>query len=436
MTECNGMNEITVIVYTTQYRDGGGHFERVAHTMARELGATEVLCKATESKQELKGLFREIAISGSRIKAFHFVGHSGMYGPMFGRVSFPEQFSPYELGILEIPFAADAKAYFHCCRSARWFAPYFSKVQNVTTYGYHWYTSFSLRKDRYRRIYPWSDTSVLYCFGAPGRKSHGLLASIKKLAGCMNAEAMRKFEPGQQEDRSYDEVADLYAKTFQDIEVRTDEYQFIKKSLPPKAETVLDIGCGNGALLRSLRTDIQRGIGVDVSGNLLHHARSASEEMANLSFQQIEGPVLPFGDNSMDVVISLLSFRYLDWDPMMAEIERVLKQEGRLIIVDMVTAPVRVHEWPMFLWGKVQHYLNRYRYPEFHNNLQKMVKHPAWQKMLQHNPIRSQHEMKWYLESRFPGRKVKRINIGLHSRILAFQSGDMKNVEPIPLTYP
>jgi len=35
--------------------------------------------------------------------------------------------------------------------------------------------------------------------------------------------------------------------------------------------------------------------------------------------------------------------------------------------------------------------------------------------MLKHNPIRSEHEMKWYLESRFPNKKVEKINIGWNS---------------------
>lgn len=432
------MKDLILIVYTTLYRKGGDKFEQVAQTMRKEKEqeSLRVICQATETKQSLKQLFAQIDSDALNIKELHFIGHSGMYGPMFGKVAYPEQFSPYELTLLKIPFSPDAKAYFHCCRSARWFAPYFAKVQGVTTFGYHWYTTFSTQKDTYLRVFPWSDTSTLYCFGSPGRKSHGLLASIRKLAGDMKPELLKAFVPAEREDRSYNEVADLYANTFSDITVRTDEYQFIEKNLPRDAGNVLDIGCGNGALLRALAPNITTGIGVDVSSKLLAHARSSNSNQAKLSFQEIDGPFLPFELDTFDVVISLLSFRYLDWDPMMAEIERVLKPEGRLIIVDMVTAPVSTREWPMFIYSKIRHYLDRYRHLVFYQNLQKLVNHPGWKKMLHHNPIRSQHEMKWYLESRFPGRKVRVINIGLHSRILAFNSGDMKDINPINLTYP
>lgn len=37
---------------------------------------------------------------------------------------------------MEIPFVLNASAYFHCCRSARWFAPFFARTFNVKAYGF------------------------------------------------------------------------------------------------------------------------------------------------------------------------------------------------------------------------------------------------------------------------------------------------------------
>ena len=112
-----------LIIYTTLYRRGGAQFPVVAETLAaqkRNNGfAGDVICKAVESKREVLRIFDELKNAGRKIKEFHFVGHSGMYGPMFGTVAFPEQFSPYEWENMDIPFAGDAEAYFFCCRSAR-----------------------------------------------------------------------------------------------------------------------------------------------------------------------------------------------------------------------------------------------------------------------------------------------------------------------------
>ncbi len=434
------MKKLKVIVYTTLYRAGGDKFKRVAETMARSIDNSEsrVICQAVESKEDLKQLFSSLASTNRQMDEFHFVGHSGMYGPMFGSVEYPEQFSPHELKTMSIPFAQSAEASFHCCRSARWFAPYFARVQKVKTRGYHWYTTFSSREDRYKLPAFKKPNQDLYCFGCPGNKSHGPVASLKKLLGLMPAEQLKEFDLESEEvDTSYNEVADLYAKTFSDIKVRRDEFSWLMKHFPKRdGIKMLDIGCGNGALLRALHTEIAHGVGVDVSERLLDHAQKASVNFQNLEFEQINGPQLPFEEDSFDVVVSLLSFRYLDWDPVMTEIERVLKREGKLIIIDMVTAPVSFYEIPLFIKSKVKNYIDRLKNPEFHKHLSMLVGHPGWKRMLTYNPIRSQHEMKWYLESRFPNRKVEVINVGYHSRILAFQSGDMTNTANIKLSYP
>jgi hypothetical protein len=68
--------------------------------------------------------------------------------------------------------------------------------------------------------------------------------------------------------------------------------------------------------------------------------------------------------------------------------------------------------------------------------LQKLVRHPDWKKMLEYNPIRSEHEMKWYLESRFPGRKLEILNLGWNARTVAFDSGAVEHSIEARLSYP
>ena len=142
-------NSVVLIVYTTKYRLGGHQFPVVAETLASEkrIGFEgDVVTRAVESKVDVLKAIADIRDSGREIKEFIFVGHSGMYGPMFGTVAFPEQFSPYEWEQMDIPFSEDGRAYFYCCRSARWFAPFFARTFNVPTYGFFWYTTFSRSK--------------------------------------------------------------------------------------------------------------------------------------------------------------------------------------------------------------------------------------------------------------------------------------------------
>lgn len=428
-----------LIVYTTAYRKGSKMFAKVAKTMQRDLRSSydgEIQMIGIYGKKDLSDLFNKIDVENKKIDEFHFIGHSGMYGPMFGTTEYPEQYSPYELKTLKIPFSNNAKAFFHCCRSARWFAPFFARIFKIETYGYYWYTAFSENKDKYNRATLNSDKT--YAAGCPGRKSHGIIGSIRKYSGRLKLEKMIAFSPDLLSvDSSYNKVAELYNQVFQDIKVRKDEWAWIRKHLPSSNEiTVLDIGCGNGALLKELSPIIKNGLGLDTSYAIVEKAREMNSTRTNLNFLCINGPKLPTEDKSCDVVISLMSFRYLDWDPLMDEIKRVLKPGGKVLIIDMVTVPPKWHEYPNLLKFKLKHYIQRFANPLFYSNLARLVSEPAWKEMLKHNPIRAEHEMKWYLESRFPGKKTKKINIGMNSCILAFDSGNIENIKEINLSWP
>lgn len=417
---------VVLIIYTTRYKKGGAQFKQVANTLASEKKESNslVLVHEINSKQQTISLFDALKQEGKLITEFHYIGHSGMYGPMFGTEAFPEQFSPHELKLLAIPFAKDASASFHACRTARWFAPYFARVQHIDTFGYHWYTTFSAKKIKFSHRSLIKNSENLYLFGSPGLKSHGVLTSLKKRLGFVQPEQLKKFAPPTKEsDTSYNKVAELYANTFQDIKVRKDEFEWILSHFPRSQHIrMLDIGCGNGALLEELAPKIVKGVGVDTSENLLKFAEKLNQQHSHIDFLKVSEPRLPFDDNSFDVVVSLLSFRYLDWDLMIGEINRVLTQNGKLIIIDMVTAPLQIKEYPDFFKGKINHYLDRRRHPEFYSNLQKLVMHKDWAQMLHYNPIRSQHEMVNYLKSRYKKANLKVINVGLHSRVVAFET--------------
>ncbi len=434
------MSSSVVIIYTTLYRKGGSQFPVVAETLADEKRSNgfrgEVVCRAVESKRDVLQVLAEIREAGKQIVEFHFVGHSGMYGPMFGTVAFPEQFSPYEWEQMDIPFAANASAYFHCCRSARWFAPYFARTFNIEANGFFWYTTFSRSRVKYAAAGENTDPP-LYTIGCKGRKSHGYMASVQKRLGFMPAERMKSFEASAANGAdTYNEVAELYDAAFTDIRVRQDEWKWLNAHLAEGKIDILDIGCGNGALLNALSDRIGSGVGVDESASILERARLKNSEISNLRFEIIKGPALPFPDNSFDLVISLMSFRYLDWDPLLHEIKRVTRAGGKFLIVDMVTVPVATREYPRLLKDKLRTMKNQKANAKFDADLNRLVSHPDWKKMLEYNPIRSEHEMKWYLESRFPGREMEILNMAWNSRIVAFDSGPVEKGVEAKLSYP
>jgi ubiquinone/menaquinone biosynthesis C-methylase UbiE len=415
------------IGYTTLYRDGGPKFERAAATLEDERRRARPGCpvrrQRVESKRDFVRAMEQIAAGGETLDELHFIGHSGMYGPMFRSTAMPEQFSPHEWRSLSLPFAPTGEAYFHACRTARWFAPFFARTFGVPAHGYHHYTTISARPDAFR----WEGLRQrpLYVIACPGRKSHGLAGSALKYLGLARAERMKRFLPRPPEgDTTYDSVSHLYDEAFADITVRQDEWRWLDARVGA-GQRVLDLGCGNGALLCRLAPRLARGVGVDLSPAMIARARQRATGLPQLSFEAVTGPRLPFPDASFDVVVSLLSFRYLDWDPVMNEIRRVLAPGGRLLVVDMVTVPARLREAPLLLRCKARQLAALAHRPRFRQALQRLVRDPRWQVMLRYNPIRAEHELRWYLESRFPGRPVELLNVAWNTRVLAFDSGPL-----------
>jgi SAM-dependent methyltransferase len=436
------------IGYTTQYRGGSAEFARAARTLKGELatrdpGATVVL-EPVVRKQDFVDAMERIAARSDTLDELHFLGHSGMYGIMFGSTSWPEQFSPHEWRSMRIPFAPGASAYFHACRTTRWFAPFFARTFGVRAYGHHGYTTVSARPDRFawERLRPGKDRPV-YLVCVAGRKTHGLLGALRKYIARPAVEPMTGFDPAAPDgDTSYDAVAPLYDRAFSDIRVRRDEWRWLKRRLDAAyplgspAPRVLDVGCGNGALLLALEGRIASGVGVDASPGMIARATARAHAHRRLAFHTLRGPTLPFADGSFDVITSFLSFRYLDWDPMVAEMQRVLAPGGRILIVDMVEKAPVLRDAPLLARSAALHVLRYARDRRFVRDVAALTSHPDWKTMLRYNPVRAEHEYRWYLESRFPGERLVTLSLGRTHRLVAFDTGARRPGPVLPLSYP
>ena len=95
---------------------------------------------------------------------------------------------------------------------------------------------------------------------------------------------------------------------------------------------ILDAGCGAGPLLAALRDRGAIVTGVDKSAGMLELARRRLGDDAELHVAELGGP-LPFPDDTFDDVTASLVLHYLeDWGPALAELRRVLRPGGRLIV--------------------------------------------------------------------------------------------------------
>jgi len=101
--------------------------------------------------------------------------------------------------------------------------------------------------------------------------------------------------------------------------------------------SLLDLGTGTGRILELFGSDIERGLGIDLSLDMLHLARARLERsgLRHCSVRQGDIYDLPVPANSFDVVVLHQVLHYLD-DGARAirEAARVLAPSGRLVVVD------------------------------------------------------------------------------------------------------
>lgn len=96
---------------------------------------------------------------------------------------------------------------------------------------------------------------------------------------------------------------------------------------------VLDVASGEGygsAMLASKARSVR---GVDISHDAVNHAAERYASLDNLQYLQGSAAAIPLADDSVDVVVSFETIEHLlEQDEMMAEIRRVLRPDGILVM--------------------------------------------------------------------------------------------------------
>ena len=155
-------------------------------------------------------------------------------------------------------------------------------------------------------------------------------------------------------------MAKSQAELFDRLASGPDLYRYEPESLArlndlvhPKGR-VLDVGCGDGAIAAALDGDMV--FGFDLSPRCAR--RCAERRIRAVVADAMKG--LPFRSASMDTVYCVDVLHHLDrqWDPVFAELDRVLRPGGHMVIVEPDAqnpfvrwtqapgSPIRVAPWP------------------------------------------------------------------------------------------
>ncbi|CAN5543620.1 class I SAM-dependent methyltransferase [soil metagenome] len=96
--------------------------------------------------------------------------------------------------------------------------------------------------------------------------------------------------------------------------------------------SVLDAGCGSGPLTEALQTKGAVVSGFDLSPAMVDLARARLGDDADVRVADL-GAAVPYPDDRFDLVVASLSLHYVqDWESALAELRRVLRPGGRLIV--------------------------------------------------------------------------------------------------------
>lgn len=114
-------------------------------------------------------------------------------------------------------------------------------------------------------------------------------------------------------------------------------FEYLMRSVPDRAGTCLDIGCGKGELSLMLSKKSHKVIAVDLADKMIEKAKKL-HPASNIEY--ICGNILQmdFEDNSLDIIITTATAHHLPYEWLLCFAKDKLKNGGKLIILDLAEA--------------------------------------------------------------------------------------------------
>ena len=144
-------------------------------------------------------------------------------------------------------------------------------------------------------------------------------------------DAGKAFDWGKTSE-AYAKYRDIYPDEF---------YQRVAdRGLCVKGQKVLDLGTGTGVLPRNMYKYGAEWIGSDISPEQIEQAKRLAEDAGmNIEFKAVSAEKIDFPSETFDVLTACQCFFYFDHDVIAPEFHRILKKDGKLVILYMAWLP-------------------------------------------------------------------------------------------------
>lgn len=145
-----------------------------------------------------------------------------------------------------------------------------------------------------------------------------------------------------------------------DAQLGRDLRNLVRERLSQEANLgrTLEVGCGSGKFTRILSERADSVVATDIAPGMLELARNGLRDKANVSFQLEDCTKLSFDQASFDSVFLALVLQFVDAEVALAELNRVTKPGGLLIVANL---DVQALSFPfaMMLIARTMYYAKR-----------------------------------------------------------------------------
>ena len=128
-----------------------------------------------------------------------------------------------------------------------------------------------------------------------------------------------------------------YAK-FRDVYPQEFYRKIIDLGLCKNGQRILDLGTGTGVLPRNMYKYGAKWVGTDISPEQIDQAKLLSKNM-DILYLAAAAEKISFSDNYFAVVTACQCFWYFDHNKLMPQLCRILKPEGKILVLYMAWLP-------------------------------------------------------------------------------------------------